>query len=111
MYKLPLAVLLFVVGCIPSQDIETPRPQPPDNEPGQCEIMCEHLVSLGCEEGKPVYNNDLPGPADVPNQSCPDFCEDLQGKGVPVNPQCVALIEICDQVEEYRTRDSASCVR
>lgn len=71
--------------------------------------MCKHLSTLGCEEGKPVYNSDLGGPVGVPNQSCVDFCQELQDSGYFVNPKCVLLVTRCDEVEEHQLLDPASC--
>ena len=62
----------------------------PDTD--QCGAMCLHIGPSGlkCPEGEPLYNSDLPGPKDVPNQSCEDWCKDQQGKAdddVPVQPR------------------------
>jgi len=72
--------------------------------------MCSHLVKLGCEEGSPVYNSDKPGPPDVPNYSCKDFCVEMETNGVLVNPKCVATVPECSLVEEYRHKDPETCV-
>ena len=73
--------------------------------------MCDHIgpTGLKCEEGTPVYNNDLPGPANVPNQSCADNCKELQTKGVFVNPRCVSTVPSCDKIEDYRQKAVDAC--
>lgn len=101
-------VFSLLIGCSPAIDKPIPPPNPPVDT-NYCERMCQHLETLGCEEGEPVYNSDLPGPQDVPNQSCPAFCEELQGKGFFVNPRCVSTVPSCDQIEAYRKLDPQSC--
>jgi hypothetical protein len=73
--------------------------------------MCDHIgpEGLRCEEGNPLYNNDLPGAEGVPNQSCKDNCEELQKKGFFVNPRCVATVQRCDQIEDYRQKQPDVC--
>lgn len=97
---------LAMFGC-PMEPVVPPPNPPPDTN--LCASMCDHLAKLGCEEGKPVYNNDLPGPVDVPNQSCADNCTELQGKGFFVNTKCVLQVERCTQIEEFRQKDAATC--
>lgn len=103
---LPLVALVLAIGCGKSTDL--PKPDaPPDTD--WCRTMCDHLFQLGCEEGDDVYNSDLPGTPGVPNQGCREFCEDLQNKGLAVNPRCVAQVDSCDQIEDYRERVPESC--
>ena len=107
--KHTVAVALFtltLVGCPVDPPIAPPNPPPDTN---LCAAMCDHLAKLGCEEGKPVYNNDLPGPKDVPNQSCADNCTELQKKRFFVNTKCVLTVERCTQVEDFRQKDPATC--
>mgnify|MGYP003442476997 FL=1 len=97
---------LFVLGC-PYQP-----PVPPPNPPVDtdlCGEMCKHLQRLACEEGQPVYNNDLPGPVDLPNQSCEANCQELQGKGFFVNPRCVTLVPSCSDIEAFRQKQPEQC--
>lgn len=109
--KLALSLLLapfFLAGC-PKDPIVPPPTPPPDSD--QCGTMCAHLKSLGCEEGEAVYNNDLPGPPDVPNQSCEDWCTEMQDPEhlYFINPRCVATVPSCDVIEEYRKKDPETC--
>ena len=97
-------VPVFLFGC--PQHIPPPNP-PPDTD--WCGKMCSHLKELGCEEGESVYNNDLPGKKDVPNQSCEDFCVELQDKGFFVNPRCVSYVESCDDIEDIRQKEPKTC--
>jgi hypothetical protein len=71
--------------------------------------MCEHLKKLGCEEGNPVYNDSLPGTAGAPNQSCGDFCRELQKQNIFVNPKCVRTVTTCAQIEDYRAKEPTTC--
>jgi hypothetical protein len=73
--------------------------------------MCSHLQGLGCEEGQAVYNSDKPGPTDVPNQSCEDWCTELQDPNhlYFINPRCVALVPTCEDIEVYRKKSPTSC--
>lgn len=100
-------VLLFIVGC-PPKDPVLPPPNPPVDT-DLCGEMCTHLKSLGCEEGDDVYNNDIPGPVDEPNQSCEDWCAETQDKGVSINPRCVSQVESCEDIEVARHEDPESC--
>lgn len=100
-------LVLLTVSCPSVPPVPPPNP-PTDTE--YCEVMCEHLHQLGCEEGEPVYNSDIEGPVDIPNQNCTDFCADLQGSGYFVNPKCVALVENCEQIEEFRELEPERCM-
>lgn len=108
MTRFLMVPFLFIVGC-PNTDIVVPPPPPPDSD--MCGHMCAHLKSLGCEEGESVYNNDLPGPPDVPNQSCEDWCIELQDPDhlYFINPRCVATVPTCDDIEDYRKLNPATC--
>lgn len=71
--------------------------------------MCQHIGpkaqgGLGCPEGDPVYDSDLPGPRGTPNKSCEQFCKDQQSNGVFINPRCVAQVKSCDEIEAARQR-------
>ena len=105
-----LVLGLLAVGCPGTDPPVTPSPNPPPDT-NLCDQMCEHLGpnGLGCEEGKPVYNNDLPGPAGVPNQSCADNCRELQDKGFFVNPRCVILAPACQDIEPFRQKEPSTC--
>jgi hypothetical protein len=105
-----LPLLMLVAGCPQTPDRPVPPPNPPPDT-DWCRTMCEHIGPKGlkCEEGEDVYNNDLPGPTGVPNQSCADNCVELQNKGFFVNPRCVTDVPSCDKIEEYRQHDAATC--
>lgn len=102
-----LPPVLLLIGCL--QQPPVPPPTPPVDT-NMCDEMCNHLQTLGCEESKPVYNNDLPGPVGVPNQSCDDNCRELQAKGYFVNPRCVATVLVCDAIEAYRQKQPEQCL-
>lgn len=105
-----LAVVALLVGCPPPKDPVVPPPTPPPDT-DWCGTMCDHLKMLGCEEGEPVYNNDKPGPVDVPNQSCEEWCTELQDPDhlYFINPRCVSEVTSCDQIEEFRKHDPETC--
>ncbi len=101
-------LLLVLLGCSSSPDPVVPPPYAPtDTE--LCASMCIHLQELGCEEGDAVYNNDIPGPDGLPNQSCESHCEELQTKGFFVNPRCVMVAPKCADIEAWRKKDAALC--
>jgi len=99
------SLLTCLIGCIPPvPDKTTPNPTPEPAELTECEAMCDHIGpteegGLGCPEGEPVYDSDLPGPVGEPNQSCEDFCVQQEANGVSLNPECVAKVESCGQIE------------
>jgi len=71
--------------------------------------MCAYLEALQCDEGRDVYNDNLPGPEDVPNQSCEDFYSELQEQGFDVNPRCVLAAPNCKVIEDYRAKNPEDC--
>ncbi len=110
-----VALLLIAGGGLPSQGCHptptpsptpTPTPTPPTPQSG-CDEMCKHIGpvtagGLGCEEGNPVYDSDVPGPAGVPNVTCVAFCEKQQENGVSLNTSCVSKVKSCDEIESAR---------
>jgi nitrous oxide reductase accessory protein NosL len=102
-----LASLLLAAHCSPNPDSPSPNPADvPDSE--LCDEMCNHLRDLGCEEGQDYYDLDKPGPVDVPNATCEDFCLYQQANGVFVNPRCVMTVPSCEDIEDYRKMDCSS---
>jgi len=103
---------LSLVGCPltngPPSVTPTPTPTPKSELKG-IEAMCAHLNKLGCEEGGAVYNDNLPGPKDVPNQSCSDFYKEVESEGIPVNATCVSKVPSCDLIETYRLKRENAC--
>lgn len=100
-----LAVVAAVVAaCRPDKPVAAgPWPiKPPDTS--ECKAMCDHLKAKNCEEGQDVYNSDLPGPKNVPNQTCADWCEEMQNRGLYLNPRCVKTVPSCDLIEDYRKK-------
>lgn len=89
--------------------ITTDDPPVTPPAPEQCKLMCRRLSDLGCEEGKPVFDSDQPGPEGVPNTSCEEFCQTSEKRGAMINPRCVKLTEACEQIEMLRTRDPKTC--
>jgi hypothetical protein len=99
-FTILVALAFTLIGC-PCPDPASPNPQPvPDSD--MCPLMCAHLKTLGCEEGQAVYDSDKPGPKDVPNKTCEDFCVEQQSNGIFVNPRCVAKVKTCDEIEAAR---------
>ncbi len=104
---LVVALLPFALSCQAGPPVPVPTP-PADT--AFCGPMCERLSELGCEEGQPVYNSDLGGPVGVPNQSCTDFCEQVQEFGYFVNPRCVSRVTSCAEIAHYQLRDPGTCL-
>jgi len=112
-HLLAFSFALLVAGCPPMEEPVSPSPtiiDPPDTD--LCDDMCAHIgpEGLKCEEGEDVYNDDLPGDKDVPNQSCADFCRELQEQKVMVNPKCILLTPTCEEIEDYRAKEPDTCV-
>jgi hypothetical protein len=103
-----LAAGVFLT-CSPADPAVPKPPVDEASDPTYCTAACKHLADLGCPEGEPVYNSDLPGPLDVPNQSCADWCKELQDRDAALNPRCLLLITDCTQIEEYRAKDPSTC--
>lgn len=104
-FFLVLASLLTLSACGSRKQPDAPGPRPinvPDSN--ECQNMCDHLKQLGCEEGQPVYNSDLPGTVGVPNQDCPDWCEEIQILGTFLNPRCLKNVPSCGLIEEWRKK-------
>ena len=113
--KIQIAAILFpavlLIGCPhPLQDPEVPPPNPPVDT-DWCKAMCDNIgpKGLSCDEGKPVYNSDKPGPKDVPNQSCEEWCVELQDKGFFINPRCMSVVPTCDDIEDWRLKEPETC--
>lgn len=108
-WTLLLAVLL--VGCPKPHETDPPSPRPPYPIPDTELIlaMCEHLKALGCEEGDDYYDQDEPGDAGVPNQTCEKGYARMQRDGYFVNPRCVMLAPSCDKIEQFRQREPDAC--
>lgn len=111
-----VGLLAFLaLGCPHQVDREAPSPAPivpPDTD--LCGKMCQHIGpkdkgGLGCEEGMPVYDSDKPGPKDVPNVSCEEFCRTSQDRGAFLNPRCVSLVKSCNDIESARKKKPDTC--
>lgn len=111
-----LIVPLVLVGCPPPQDPVIPPPNPPVDT-DWCKAMCDHIgpvteetpKALNCEEGQDVYNSDKPGPKDIPNQTCEDWCVEMQDKGFFINPRCVSVVPSCGDIEDWRQKEPETC--
>jgi hypothetical protein len=100
----------LLVTCHQNQVIK-PVPKPDSD---LCDQMCQHIGpkdkgGLGCEEGEPVYDSDKPGPKDIPNETCEEFCRMTQENGISLNPRCLRLVESCDQIEDARAKNPNDC--
>lgn len=105
LYPLLLLTVVLSSSCNPPKEADTPSPAPinvPDTE--MCPVMCEHFKALKCEEGDPLYNSDLPGPKGVPNQTCAEWCVEIQSKGTYLNPRCGKVVPSCDLIESWRKK-------
>lgn len=105
MRAIPFVFAALVLTSCPGPAPVPPLPGPqPDSS--YCAQMCDHIGPNGlkCQEGNPIYDSDLPGPAGVPNESCTDFCTKQQGNGVFINPKCVAQVAACADIESARKK-------
>ena len=96
--------LIFLAACNPAANPVVPEP-----DTDLCPQMCQHIGpadagGLGCPEGDPLYNASLPGPANVPNETCTQFCQHQQANGVFINPRCVMQVTSCSQIEAARAK-------
>jgi len=101
---LPILALYLVTACAE----EGPAKISPPNT-NLCDPMCQHLAQLKCPEAEAVYNNDLPGPVDVPNETCTVFCQEMQNKGVQMAPKCVLQVTSCEGIETARQLNPETC--
>jgi hypothetical protein len=104
-------LFIFLVGCCQTPII---NPSPKPDAGSLCAQMCQHIGpkekgGLGCEEGNPVYDSDKPGPKDVPNETCEEFCNDKVKNKIDMNPKCLVKVPSCDKIEEYRAKNSNEC--
>lgn len=98
-----LLVVVLLLACPGARrDPVTPTPLSTDYE--NCTAMCDHLATLGCEEGKSVYDSDRPGPQGEPNTTCAEFCITSQQRGADLYPFCVAKAPSCELIESYRVQ-------
>jgi hypothetical protein len=72
--------------------------------------MCQHIGpvdagGLGCAEGDPLYDSTQPGPPNIPNETCTQFCQHQQSNGVFLNPKCVMQVTACTQIETARAKN------
>jgi len=67
-----------------------------------CGRMCSHFRGLECAEGEDFYDSDKPGPVDVPNTTCEEFCETQMDLGVDLNTTCATKAPTCEEIEAYR---------
>lgn len=110
MKYLSLCFIFLTYTCHTDQ-VVNPTPKPDGD---LCLQMCQHIGpkdkgGLGCEEGNPVYDSDKPGPKDVPNESCEEFCKDKERNGIDMNPKCLIKVPSCDQIENYRAMNPKDC--
>jgi len=75
---------LVIVGCT----ILPPPDDPPKPTPTGCPAACDNLRRLGCPEGQPE------------GDTCDAVCENAEASGIAtVNPQCLATIKSCSEVD------------
>lgn len=103
-----LSILAALVACHTD-----PAPSPihlPDT--AFCGDMCKHIGPKGlrCEEGDPLYDSDRPGPVNVPNMTCEEFCVLSQERGAFFNPRCVLKVKSCAEIEPARMKEPSSCL-
>lgn len=110
-------LLLTASDCKTTNDGKV-TPQPPViTDSSECAAACTNLEKLKCEEGQPIDMGksckDAGQCQALPGDSkqycgtnghcmvtCTDFCKDTQGKGVWLDPACVAKITSCSQIDQ-----------
>jgi len=78
--------VFLLVGCtvLPPPD----DPNKPAPSPTSCSAACDNLRHLACPEGQPE------------GETCEAVCENAEASEIAtVNPQCLATITSCDQVD------------
>jgi hypothetical protein len=80
-------VLLLLIG-LSCSSTPTPHPREP-TDTDQCAAACEHLLALGCEEGKPLEDGT----------TCTSFCEQTQQAGHALNPTCAKQVKTCAELD------------
>lgn len=84
-----VAAALGLAGC-PTEPV-VPDPKIPQVKGSEwCERAEKNLLALGCEEGQPTKEG----------KSFTEFCKETQANGIDLNPQCLANISSCDQVDQ-----------
>lgn len=87
-----IALLCTGTVCQPNGTFDEPHPAPaPDID--KCGAACFNLQKLGCPEGADVTNSH--GNA----VTCQRWCEEIEELGVHLNPECVAKILRCVDLE------------
>lgn len=98
--------LLLSIGCPESNDDTMDASTVDASTDGAmltpCGAMCAHFMDLDCEEGKPFYDSDKPGPVGEPNTTCVEFCDSQMALGVDLNTACAAKAPTCAEIETYR---------
>lgn len=89
-FVLLIGVSLLGGNCDPPPDYPT-RIRPIEaGTPADCKAACDHLRSLGCEEGNPTPKG----------ATCEDVCNSVESSGtVTLDPGCVANIAKCEEID------------
>ena len=101
-----LLFLLFLAGCV----VKHP-------ESDSCELACQNLNMLSCEEGKPIdmknycekssdclnVNGEEEGQICLKNRCvapCASFCVNSLANNIPLNVGCLKSIGACSEINQ-----------
>lgn len=80
---------LLLAGCPPEPQI--PEPVIPEVSGSEwCERAEKNLLALGCQEGQPTKRG----------KRFADFCRETQDNGINLNPQCLAGVKACEEIDK-----------
>ena len=104
----------FVILCNSCSGVQNPKvtPVPPVVvDQSGCQAACDNLNRLGCDDGKDIemktkclINAECDAGQTCGSNgrcvaSCVTFCRDTEDQGVWLDPDCVAAITACDQID------------
>jgi len=102
-----ILTMVVVLGC-PGPRLVTPQPLAITDQK-LCQSACDNLTRLNCEEAKPIemkttcsVDNNCDRGTCVSGKcytNCVTFCIDTENAGVWLDPNCVAHMSSCDQIE------------
>lgn len=89
---------IFILGC-PQQPIAPPQPTPTSGSEF-CDLADWHLASFCKSDPKAnSYCCQVDAPTKL-GESYTNFCIKKQAQGINLNPQCVASVTSCDQIDK-----------
>ena len=104
------SLFLFILALDSCTDTIPPPNPPVITDYDKCGIACENLTKLNCLESKPIKTkqkckvNSECSQYDICENgfclaSCTTICIETEKNGIALNPNCIARITKCEQVE------------